>query len=180
MEGGSRQAADVILRATGKLKFAPHPALRTAFARTADERIHWVRSIPFILVHLVPLLAIWTGATAMDWAICFGLYFVRMFFITGVYHRYFAHRSYRVGRVTQFILATFGLTRLKPVPGGLQNAWEFTYEWLEEITVQVIGVDCVARQSSLRFVKLFLFSLLSFLILWRRLFLAAHGCKEVS
>jgi F-type H+-transporting ATPase subunit a len=38
-----------------------------------------------------------------------------------------------------FILALFGLTRLKPVPGGLQNAWEFAYEWLEEITVQVIG-----------------------------------------
>jgi F-type H+-transporting ATPase subunit a len=38
-----------------------------------------------------------------------------------------------------FLLATLGLTRLKPVPGGLQGAWEFAYEWLEEITVQVIG-----------------------------------------
>jgi F-type H+-transporting ATPase subunit a len=38
-----------------------------------------------------------------------------------------------------FILAAFGLSRLKAVPGGLQNAWEFAYEWLEEITVQVIG-----------------------------------------
>jgi F-type H+-transporting ATPase subunit a len=40
-----------------------------------------------------------------------------------------------------FILAAFGLTRLKAVPGGLQNAWEFAYEWVEEITLQVIGPE---------------------------------------
>ena len=34
---------------------------------------------------------------------------VRMFFITAGYHRYFAHRSYRMGRVTQFLMA-FGAT----------------------------------------------------------------------
>lgn len=37
------------------------------------------------------------------------------------------------------VLALLGLTRLKMLPGGLQNAWEFAYEWLEEVTTQVIG-----------------------------------------
>jgi F-type H+-transporting ATPase subunit a len=38
-----------------------------------------------------------------------------------------------------FGLAIAGLSRLKKVPGPLQNAWEFAYEWLEDITRQVIG-----------------------------------------
>ncbi|HXC62945.1 MAG TPA: F0F1 ATP synthase subunit A [bacterium] len=40
-----------------------------------------------------------------------------------------------------FAFAAMGLSKLKKVPGGLQNAWEFTYEWLEDISVQVIGHD---------------------------------------
>lgn len=46
------------------------------------------------------------------------------------------------GWITMGLLLFFavaGLSRLKRVPGGLQNAWEFTYEWLEDITLQVIG-----------------------------------------
>jgi F-type H+-transporting ATPase subunit a len=39
------------------------------------------------------------------------------------------------------LFAAAGLSRLKRVPGALQNAWEFTYEWVEEITQQVIGPD---------------------------------------
>jgi stearoyl-CoA desaturase (delta-9 desaturase) len=84
--------------------------MTTAYTRSPDERINWVRSIPFIVVHLIPLLAIWTGATLMDWAICVGLYVVRMFFITGVYHRYFSHRAYKMGRVMQFLMAFGGGT----------------------------------------------------------------------
>lgn len=39
------------------------------------------------------------------------------------------------------VLAIFGLSSLKKLPGGLQNAWEFAYEWVEEITTQVIGQE---------------------------------------
>ena len=42
---------------------------------------------------------------AIDWMVCVGLYFARMFFITGGYHRYFAHRTYKMGRVMQFLMA---------------------------------------------------------------------------
>lgn len=40
-----------------------------------------------------------------------------------------------------FVLAFLGLGKLQKVPGGLQNAWEFAYEWLEDITRQVIGEE---------------------------------------
>jgi stearoyl-CoA desaturase (delta-9 desaturase) len=32
-------------------------------------------------------------------------YFIGMFFVTAGYHRYFSHRSYKLGRVAQFIMA---------------------------------------------------------------------------
>lgn len=59
----------------------------------------------FIGIHLVPLLAIFTHVTAFDWILCGVLYVVRMFFVTGGYHRYFSHRSYKTSRFFQFILA---------------------------------------------------------------------------
>lgn len=76
--------------------------------RAADERIDWKGSLPFIAVQFIPILAVFTGVTAK--ALIFGAvaYFVRMFAITAGYHRYFAHRTYRLGRVPQFILALIG------------------------------------------------------------------------
>lgn len=59
----------------------------------------------FFLIHLVPILAIFTGVTTFDWVICILLYFFRMFLVTGVYHRYFAHKTYKTSRAFQFILA---------------------------------------------------------------------------
>lgn len=73
-----------------------------------DLQLSWVASIPFIAMHFVPLAMIWTGASVVDWVVCIAFYVVRMFGITAGYHRYFAHRTYKVGRVLQFILAVLG------------------------------------------------------------------------
>ncbi len=62
-------------------------------------------AIPFIIIHLLPLLAFYTGTKWQDWAVCIALYWIRMFFVTGGYHRYFAHRTYKTSRLFQFILA---------------------------------------------------------------------------
>lgn len=67
----------------------------------------------FILFHLTPLLIFYTGATAFDWWLMAGLYFFRMFFITGGYHRYFSHNTYSTSRVFQFILAFFAQTSMQ-------------------------------------------------------------------
>lgn len=69
-----------------------------------------LHQIPFILIHLLPLLAIWTGATLFDWIVCGVLYVVRMFWITGGYHRYFAHKSYKTSRWFQFVIAFMAQT----------------------------------------------------------------------
>jgi stearoyl-CoA desaturase (delta-9 desaturase) len=78
--------------------------------RSPDERLSWITSTPFFLVHLLPLAALWTGVTAFDLALCALLYAARMFCITGGYHRYFAHRAFRTGRALQFALAFGGGT----------------------------------------------------------------------
>jgi stearoyl-CoA desaturase (Delta-9 desaturase) len=61
--------------------------------------------MPFILMHGVPFFALWTGTRWQDWAMCAGLYVVRMFGVTGGYHRYFSHRTYKTSRLFQFVLA---------------------------------------------------------------------------
>ncbi|MFA5854578.1 MAG: acyl-CoA desaturase [Patescibacteria group bacterium] len=79
-------------------------------AEAQADRIDWLHSLPVFLVHLAPLLAFWTGTRWSDWLLCVALYIIRMFFLTAGYHRYFAHRSYKLGRVMQFLMAFGGAT----------------------------------------------------------------------
>jgi stearoyl-CoA desaturase (delta-9 desaturase) len=84
--------------------------------RAADERVNRVTSIPFIAIHLLPLLAIITGVSWRAVVLCVVLYYARMFCITAGYHRYFSHRSYRLRRVPQFLLALGGTSAVQKGP----------------------------------------------------------------
>ena len=80
-------------------------------SRHADSAdIVYPSTLPFILVHLVCFAVIWTGFQTIDLIICGVLYAIRMFAITGGYHRYFSHRSFKTSRVFQFLLAVVGQT----------------------------------------------------------------------
>lgn len=61
-------------------------------------------------MHVVPFAAIWTGVRTQDVVMAVALYYIRMFFITAGFHRYFAHKSYKMGRVMQFLMAFGGQT----------------------------------------------------------------------
>ncbi len=84
--------------------------------RGPDERVQWGKSLPFALMHLAPLGVLYFGLTWRDVGLCVALYVVRMFFITGGYHRYFSHRAFKTGRVMQFILAFGGATAAQKGP----------------------------------------------------------------
>ena len=72
------------------------------------EKIDWVRNLPFFLMHLaVPLVFVVGWSPVAVWS-AVGLYVVRMFFITGIYHRYFSHKSYKVSRPVQAVFAFLG------------------------------------------------------------------------
>ena len=73
--------------------------------RTREEHVNWPASVPFLLVHLLPFLVVFTGISTTAIVLFLVTYFGRMWFVTAGYHRYFSHRSYKVGRVAQFILA---------------------------------------------------------------------------
>ncbi len=77
---------------------------------------NWIKSIPFIGVHLACIAILWTGVTTTAVILCLCCYLIRMFGITGGYHRYFAHRSYKTSRVMQFLIACLGCSALQRGP----------------------------------------------------------------
>ena len=81
---------------------------RHGIERVADERVNWKASIPFFLVHGLVLLSFVTGVSTTAAVLFAVMFWGRMFFITAGYHRYFAHRSYKLGRGMQFVMAFGG------------------------------------------------------------------------
>jgi stearoyl-CoA desaturase (delta-9 desaturase) len=67
-------------------------------------------SIPFVLVHVAAVFAFFVDFQWWYVALAVASYYVRMFGITGGFHRYFSHRGYKTGRVFQFFLAFLGGT----------------------------------------------------------------------
>jgi stearoyl-CoA desaturase (delta-9 desaturase) len=90
------------------------------FAETTERRLdrpNWRRNTPFWGVHVAAVIgAIWIGWswTALAWLA--GGYLVRMFAITGGYHRYFAHRTFKTSRAFQFVLALLGMSTAQQGP----------------------------------------------------------------
>ena len=74
------------------------------------DRVEWVRSIPFAILHLGCLGVIWTGWSWFAVGSAIFLYFARMFAVTGFYHRYFSHRTFSTSRFGQFLFALWGGT----------------------------------------------------------------------
>ncbi len=74
------------------------------------------RWMPFFFLHLLALSVLVSGFSLEALILCAVLYFVRMFAITGFYHRYFSHRSFRTSRIAQFIFAVVGATAVQRGP----------------------------------------------------------------
>ena len=62
----------------------------------------------FLGMHIACLAALWVGVDWQAIVMCLGFFLIRKFGITGAYHRYFSHRSYKTGRGFQFVLAWLG------------------------------------------------------------------------
>ncbi|MBX3229445.1 MAG: acyl-CoA desaturase [Labilithrix sp.] len=66
----------------------------------------WLVSAPFFGVHVAAVV----GVAMLGWSwkglgLALAFYYIRMFGVTGGYHRYFSHRTYRTSRWFQFCLA---------------------------------------------------------------------------
>ena len=77
------------------------------------DTIAWARNVPFLLVQLTPLLIFVVGFSWTALAVAFAFWWIRMFAITGFYHRYFSHRAFRTSRAFQFVMAFWGGTAMQ-------------------------------------------------------------------
>ena len=73
-----------------------------------------LKSVPFWGVHVAAV----AGVAVLGWswsglALALALYFVRMFGITAGHHRYFSHRTYKMGRGMQLAMAIVGTTSVQ-------------------------------------------------------------------
>jgi stearoyl-CoA desaturase (Delta-9 desaturase) len=80
------------------------------------DAVDWARIVPFVLMHATCLAIFWVGTSPVAVAVAVTLYALRMFAITGFYHRYFSHRAFRTSRTTQFLFALLGASAVQRGP----------------------------------------------------------------
>jgi stearoyl-CoA desaturase (Delta-9 desaturase) len=80
------------------------------------DRIEWSRILPFIGMHLACLAVIRVGISPIALIVALIAYAVRMFAITGLYHRYFSHRTFKTSRVGQFVFGLLGASAVQRGP----------------------------------------------------------------
>src|SRR6187402_2556035 len=80
----------------------------------ALRRVVVWKSLPFFAIQIAAVVGIfyygwsWSGA-----ALAVALYYVRMFGVTGAYHRYFSHRTYKTSRAFQLLLALLAMSSVQ-------------------------------------------------------------------
>ena len=85
-------------------------AFGTITLRNGGGRINLFKAFPMIAVHLACFAAFFLKFHWYYPIVCLSLYYVRMFFVTAGYHRYFSHRSFKTSRAFQFVMALIATT----------------------------------------------------------------------
>jgi len=79
--------------------------------RLFEHGVSWGNVLPFAAVHVVAVAAVaWVGPSFKGFGVALAFYFVRMFWVTAGYHRYFSHRSFRTSRAMQFVFAFLAMS----------------------------------------------------------------------
>lgn len=96
--------------------FQSPPVEDVSAVRIGTHRIDWFRVLPFIILHLLCLGVFFVGWSWPALIVCAAMYAIRMFAITGFYHRYFSHRAFKTGRVAQCVFAVLGNSAVQRGP----------------------------------------------------------------
>lgn len=80
------------------------------------DRVDWARILPFAGMHAACLAVFWVGVSPFAAGVAAALYLLRMFAITGFYHRYFSHRTFKTSRAAQFAFAVLGASAVQRGP----------------------------------------------------------------
>lgn len=103
-------------RAVSVLRWFDSGAGQPPRADEESSAIRPARCVPFVLIHLGCLGVLWVGWSPVAGVVALAAYLVRMFAITGFYHRYFSHRSFSTGRLLQFGGAFLGASAAQRGP----------------------------------------------------------------
>lgn len=82
-------------------------------SRTDSRQIEWRRIAPWLAMQAGCLLVFVVGWSPVAVGVAIALYLIRMFAVTGFYHRYFSHRSYTMSRPVQFVAALIGASAVQ-------------------------------------------------------------------
>ena len=80
------------------------------------KRVDWFRIIPFAFLHAMCLLVFYVGWSPVAVIVGTALLMIRIFAVTGFYHRYFSHKSYKTNRFWQFVFAVMGNSSVQRGP----------------------------------------------------------------
>lgn len=84
--------------------------------KALPDKMNWGRTMPFLFLQFGCIAVFWVG---INWTVVLAaafFYFIRMFAITGFYHRYFSHRTFKTSRVGQFLFAVLGNSSMQRGP----------------------------------------------------------------
>ena len=105
-----------MVKSVGKLLGWFDNSISESQSSAKTGQLDWFRTLPYFAVHLTCFGVIWVGWSSFAVAVAIGLYLVRMLAITGFYHRYFSHRSFKTSRLSQFVFAFLGATAVQRGP----------------------------------------------------------------
>ena len=80
------------------------------------DTVDWLRALPFVVMHLACFSVIYTGWSMTAILVSVAMYALRMFAITGFYHRYFSHKTFKTSRAMQFVFALLGASAVQRGP----------------------------------------------------------------
>ena len=80
------------------------------------KEIDWARVIPYIIIHLSLISLFFVGVSKAAIVVFILMYAIRMFAITGFYHRYFSHKTFKTSRLMQLIFAIVGASAVQRGP----------------------------------------------------------------
>ena len=114
----SRPSLTAALRAASRrwVDTTSAPANASSSPRVQSHRVDWLRAVPFIAMHVACISVWWVGSSPVALAVAAGLYALRMFALTGFYHRYFSHRTFQTSRTVQFVFAVIGASSAQRGP----------------------------------------------------------------
>ena len=101
---------------TSIVRWVDNYAVKPEISEVEEQTVDWVRIIPFVFLHVMCLGVFFVGWSPVALWTALLLYVVRMFAITGFYHRYFSHNTFKASRSWTFLFAVAGNSAVQRGP----------------------------------------------------------------